>query len=307
MVRPVYGNRWLFVMGALSVHAGLPTSVSGQQAGKGWEKAAGGKQQFEVASVRLDTGEFKVPSFPLSNDDSYMETGGLFHADFPLVVYIQFAYKLPAAPEQLPDWASKDRFLVEGRAEGHPTKDQYRMMMQSLLDERFGFKMHFESKEEPVYAMVQIKPGKLGPNLQPHSDGPACDATPPEQKKGEPPNTTMFPGRCAVYALTRLANRDALWGSRDTTTALIAESLPTLTKIERPVVDHTGLTDRYDFRVEFSMEATRAQNGGTEAQPEVTGTPLLQAFEEQLGLKLIPAKAVLTVPVVDSVARPTEN
>ena len=88
------------------MRAGLSTAAAlvcsmvalGQQTDKPampqWQKAAGGRMEFEVASVRVDTGDFKPPSFPLSADDSFAETGGLFRADFPVVVYIQFAYKL---------------------------------------------------------------------------------------------------------------------------------------------------------------------------------------------------------------------
>src|ERR1035441_104260 len=52
-----------------------------------WVTAAGGKAEFEVASIREDTGPFKPPSFALSADDSFRPTGGLFHADFSLPTY----------------------------------------------------------------------------------------------------------------------------------------------------------------------------------------------------------------------------
>src|ERR1700722_11871650 len=59
-----------------------------------WQRAVGGKAQFEVASIRMSAPEtFSPPSFPLSADDSFMEPNGTFHADFPLTVYIEFAYK----------------------------------------------------------------------------------------------------------------------------------------------------------------------------------------------------------------------
>jgi len=66
-----------------------------------WQKAAGGKMAFDVATIRpTKPGEFTPPSFPLGPDDSYKQTGGAFFADFPLMVYVSFAYKLPYSPDQ---------------------------------------------------------------------------------------------------------------------------------------------------------------------------------------------------------------
>src|SRR5262245_49278037 len=64
-----------------------------------WQIAAGGSMLFEVASVR-PTDTFTPPSFPLSSDNSYRPTGGLLTASFPLITYIQFAYKLSLTADQ---------------------------------------------------------------------------------------------------------------------------------------------------------------------------------------------------------------
>ena len=309
----------IVAVASLTAYGQQPTAAADQrstaQAMPDWQKAAGGHMEFEVASVRVDTSsDFKPPSFPLSADDSFTDTGGLFRADFSLPVYIQFAYKLWLTPDQmrtildkLPAWVSKDKFLIEGRAQGHPSKDQYRLMMQSLLTSRFGLKMHFESREEPVYATVLIKPGKLGPKLRPHSEGPPCDPQPTESSKVIPTTSDVFPGQCDVFSMKSLPNRNFLLGSRNTPLEFIASVIPIAGAVNRPVVDRTGLEGRYDFTVEFSMEATRGGKPGGEAQEEVTGTPFVQAAEEQLGIKLVPTKAVLQIPVIDAVERPSEN
>ena len=76
-------------------------------------------------------------------DDIYSSNGGLFIArNWPFVYYLQFAYKITAGQylaltRRLPDWTKIDRFDIEARAEGDPTKDQMRLMVQSLLAERF--------------------------------------------------------------------------------------------------------------------------------------------------------------------------
>ena len=114
-----------------------------------WQTAAGGKRAFEVASVKIDAGPFRPPNFPLDPGDAYRPVGGRFSADFPLSTYITFAYKLSLSSDQrqamlahLPDWVSTDRYAIEARAEGNPTKDQMRLMVQSLLAERFKFTAH---------------------------------------------------------------------------------------------------------------------------------------------------------------------
>jgi hypothetical protein len=75
-------------------------------------KASGAPQRFEVASIRpAKPGSFFLPNFPLGPDDSYVARGGYLRADFPLEVYIEFAYKLwPSSQERneeyrnLPEW-----------------------------------------------------------------------------------------------------------------------------------------------------------------------------------------------------------
>src|SRR5579871_6283226 len=138
-----------------------------------WQTAAGGKLAFEVASVKpVPSGpdHFRPPSFPLSNDDAFRPTGGRFSATFPLPVLITFAYKVRLTQEQLnamlaplPLWVTRDSFEIEAKAEGNPTKDQFRLMLQSLLAERFQLAIHREQREVPLFALVLAKPGKLGP------------------------------------------------------------------------------------------------------------------------------------------------
>jgi len=75
---------------------------------------------------------------------------------------------------QTPKWVNTDRTAVEARAEGNPTKDQMRLMMQALLADLFKLAVHFETREAPVFELMQVKSEKTGPKLHPHSDGPPC-------------------------------------------------------------------------------------------------------------------------------------
>src|SRR5579863_3056133 len=127
-----------------------------------WEKAAGGKMEFEVASIHLgEPDHFQPPLFAISPDDSYVPTGGRFFADFPLPVYIGFAYKIlmteerqSALLEHMPKWVGTQSFVIEARAPGNPTKDQMRLMVRSLLEDRFKLAMHFETQTVPVLELV---------------------------------------------------------------------------------------------------------------------------------------------------------
>ncbi len=115
-----------------------------------WATKAGGKMAFDVASIKPSNGPF-VQSNPLLTPwDDYDGTDGRFRADSTLSGYIQFAYKLWPNEVQgrelshLPKWADTDHYSIEARAStGNVTKDQMRLMMQSLLADRFQLAVHF--------------------------------------------------------------------------------------------------------------------------------------------------------------------
>lgn len=151
---------------------------------------------FDVASVRDDpSGKWVPPPFSFDADDAFKDTGGLFTADANLATYISFAYKLPIQYNLLsglPEWAKKEHFVIQARAEGNPTKDQMRLMMQSLLAERFKLALHYEMQDRTVLAMTLAKPGTFGQRLRLHADGPPCSVVTP-RPKGAQITFDMFP------------------------------------------------------------------------------------------------------------------
>ena len=281
-----------------------PTAVSVLPA---WQIAAGGTLRFQTASIRLDkSGQFKKPNFPLSADDGLPPLDGTFYADFPLIVYIQFAYKLWFTPEEtrplyasLPKWVLSDAYEVHAQATGKPSKDQMRLMLQSLLAERFGLKVHFEDQQLRVFALTLIKPGKLGPKLNPHL--PSCTVAPPAKD--------IFPPRCLDQALMTIPkpNHVRLTGTRNTTMPLIATYLSSIGELDRPVIDETGLEGRFDFSLEFTPDSSLPAPGDADAEPGPSVTTFRAALQEQLGLRLEATKAVRSVLVVDAVERPVED
>jgi bla regulator protein blaR1 len=278
------------------------------------------KMSFDVASIkRSKPGKSApMPNFALDDGDSYEpfpDPGGRFIADFPLPVYIQFAYKLSLTPEQtesmlahLPKWVATDYFEIQAKAEGNPTKDQMRLMMQSLLGDRFKLAIRFEKQPTPVFALVLGTPGKTGPKLRAHSDGPPCDVHMPGSAPGNSANLDgLFPRVCDAFILIPAANHEMLLGSRNTTMKRIADSLPSLGHLGRPVVDQTGLTGRFDFTLQWMPESNGPAPSGADAPLDSQGATFLQALKDQLGMKLKSTKAPIDVLVVDHVERPSEN
>ena len=274
---------------------------------------------FEVASIRQSKpGAFTPPNFALDNGDSFTphgDPGGRFIADFSLPVYIQFAYKLWPTPEQtdamlahLPKWVATDNFEINAKAEGNPTKDQMRLMVQSLLADRFKLIVHFETQTVPVLALVLGKPGRIGPKLRAHSDGPACDVHTPASAPGNPANgDDVFPPVCDAFMLVSAGNHEMRLGSRNTTMKLIAASLPSLGRLGRPVVDQTGLSGRFDFTLQWAPEPEGATQPAAGNPSDAQATTFLEALQEQLGMKLKSTKAPIDVLVIDHVERPSEN
>src|ERR1019366_9325099 len=220
-----------------------------------WVTAAGGKAEFEVASVREDlSGKFHPSPFSMDADDGFTSTGGLFTADLSLGEFIAFAYKLPVQYNllsHLPDWARKKQFEIQARAAGNPTKDQIRLMMQSLLAERFKLALKYEAQETQVLIMTLMKPGKLGPRLRLHADGSACVVVVPR-----PPGATvtfdMFP--CNVYMMATDRPELFLAGARNTTVELMAAFLSNVGHM-RLIVDQTGINGAIDFSMEYTPPA----------------------------------------------------
>jgi uncharacterized protein (TIGR03435 family) len=103
------------------------------------------------------------------------------------------------------------------------------------------------------------------------------------------------------------AKHIAKGGSRNITIALLADALPGMGRLDRPIVDQTGLTGRFDFTLEFEPEAALTAAPTAEPAPEFQGPTFVEALREQLGLRLESTKAPLPFLVIDHVERPTGN
>jgi uncharacterized protein (TIGR03435 family) len=307
-----------------SVQPRITQSPATQSAAPDWQTAAGGEMAFDVTSVKQNTTAQSLSTvnsnIPLGPQDLFTPTGGLLSAtNWPLLQYMIFAYKLTPnqvreLQSQLPKWVGSDRFDIQARATGNPTKDQFRLMMQALLADRFKLVVHFETKQLPVLEMVLDKPGKLGPHLQPHPEDSPCSTAPPppSARPGPPPMTAAgLPESCGALAVvvSPAAPGRLRAGARNVPMAMIANSIsvPQLTGVDRPVLDRTGLNGKYDFTIEFTPQINGPAPPGANFQPDPNGPTFLEALKEQLGLKLDSKTGPVDVIVVDHVDHPSEN
>lgn len=317
----VLGIAGLFVLVA-PVSVGVVKTVWAQEI-PDWQMKAGGKMAFEVASVKLSTAkQFLPPSVPFDAGERYLPNGGLFRADFPLWSYIQFAYKLwwPAEEQRnvidrLPKWVTTDRYSIEARAAGNPTKDQLRLMVQSLLADRFKLAAHFETHEVPVLAVTLVKPGKLGPKLIAHADGRACadpaapigPVHPGVMRGDEAADPGNFPPMCDSLALVRRPDGTLLAGYRNVTMDMLAASLSGIVGLGRPLINKTDLSGRFDFTLTWAAQPESSMHGSPAIPSEPTGPGAIDALRDQLGLKLESARGPIPILVIDRVERPSEN
>jgi len=276
---------------------------------------------FEVASVRLHpipAGMMRRPWSPNIDCGPIAQcglSGNRFNEVASLTDLIMDAYKVKRFQiSGLPSWGDSGRDVYDVAATmpegGTPTLDQARRMLQTLLADRFQLKIHHESKELPVYALVI---GKNGPKLK--ATTVACGL--PEigggggrggAKGGDGGSKGGGNGR-GGGALTLLQS----W-------ALMPEMLSMFA--DRPVIDKTGLEapayctlDGLDPLFSVIMlvgPGAGGGRGGDQARTAIpdadsAGASIFTAVEEKWGLKLEPQKAPVDVLAIDHVERPSEN
>jgi uncharacterized protein (TIGR03435 family) len=255
------------------------------------------RPQFAVASVK-------------PNKTGCCMVGGVGNGagggrDVTLKFLLAFAYRLQQF--QIfggPKWIGSDRFDVEGKAEDPKADyDQLRLMLQSLLQDRFKLKLHRETKESPVYALVVAKGG---PKLKMSSDQISPDVNGPVPP-GAGPNRGGIRG-----------GEGNLIGNA-VTLPWFATSLSQ--RVDRLVIDKTNLAGRFDIQLRWAPGPGESllDSGGNRIPTAIidmngqtltadpSGPSIFSAIQEQLGLKLESAKAPVDVLVIDHAEQPGEN
>jgi uncharacterized protein (TIGR03435 family) len=179
-----------------------------------WQIAAGGKMSFDVASVKKSTpGPEGYSNFPLTLGSNFGSVGSLMSVNLPLRALIGFAFKLSAGQMHfliagLPGWVESEWFDVEARAPiATPSKDQFCLMVQSLLADRFKLAMHHEQRPLPIYELVLAKPGKTGPQLRAHVDDAECGAEGRADAVPAPEDLKMLPCGYTIMGVSQIPGR----------------------------------------------------------------------------------------------------
>jgi uncharacterized protein (TIGR03435 family) len=188
---------------------------------------------------------------------------------------LKWAYQLQDDQIAGPVWLKSERYDILAKMGTPVPEDELRRRLQNLLADRFKLKCHRETKVLPTFALVIAK------------DGPKLEISVGDGESSITPVGKPQPGFTLAVLNTSIAQlADRISGS-----------------MGAPVVDMTGLKDRYNFNLDMS----RYIQGGT-LNPEDIPTILSQAVQEQLGLRLTPKKLPVEILVIDHVeAVPTAN
>jgi uncharacterized protein (TIGR03435 family) len=249
----------------------LAAAMSAQSQSPAPQPASAAPFSYEVVSIKPHKGD---------RGPAWRSTGDSFLASDSLVTgLIMGAYDL-VNPDQisgLPGWAASDAFDIVGKMDEQTAaamhnlpinerKERQGAMLQALLADRFQLKVHYETRELPVYNLVIAKGGS---KLK-------------EAAAGERAWMSMSPTRLTATA----------FGMHELVYSLSND-------VGRVVIDKTGLTGGYDFTLNWTPDG---QQETADSEPDI-----FTAVEEQLGLKLVPAKGPVDTVVVDRIERPSPN
>lgn len=262
-------------------------------------QAAG--SEFEVASVRQNISE---------SDNSEIKDsipGRFIVSNTPLIFLILYAYDLKAYELiGAPEWTRDKSYNVVGKYPGEekPSLPEIRAMVQHLLVERFGLKIHSEPRDIPAYDLVLArKDGRLGPQLQKSNldcDKYISDRHPPSGVDASRPSPVSPTGKRPKCTIT--ATRRYITGGAQTLAQLAG---PLGVMVSRPVVNKTGLKAAYDFDLKWDALGLAVEPAGS--QPPSEEPSIFEALKEQLGLKLVPHDEKFDVYVVDQIGPPDAN
>ena len=236
---------------------------------------------FEVATVK--------PTPPDWTGGRYlrMQTAHQFLAkNYTLRVILAAAYNLtPRAVAGGPAWVDSDHYDIQAEAPGpvRPNLEEQMSMLRKLLSERFSLTFHREEKEFPVYALTVAKGG---PKLTP--------SQPDTSPEGPPPLVFILsPGEAHLPA-------------RNATMSELAWVMQR-SAVDRPVLDRTGFSGRYDFDLEWRPDDTQFGGIVPPGGPDEPKPDLFAALQQQLGLKLEATRGPVETLVIDRVERPSAN
>ena len=280
-------------------------------AAAGFAQSPTARPEFEVASIR--------PSAPFNGQvrlGVHIDGAQVRVTYLSLKEYLASAYRMKDYQISGPEWLGSTRFDIAAKIPEGTSRDRVLEMLQSLLIDRFGMKMHRDKKEFPVYGLMAAKSGLKIKESTPEAEGETGEAGKAPVNVtavGNRGGTTVSFGKGAYFTVAN--NR---FEARRIPMAGFADMLARF--VDRPVVDMTELKGLYDFTVELAPEDFQAMMirgalaAGVVLPPEAlklvqaaSGDSLFTAMQT-LGLKLERTKAQLDMLVIDRMERtPTEN
>ena len=270
------------------------------------QSAAGVTPRFEVTSVKPCQGERGLESRAGDTSPGRLSTGCDFLVDDNNLGLIQRAYVRFAgghanpigvlAIKGGPKWVHSDMYKIDARAEGKPSREMMLgPMLQALLEDRFKLKIHREAEEKPVYALTVAKGGS---KLKAFREG-SCVQIPLTR-----PLPPLEPGQ--RYCDNMISARNPSLDAEAITMKDFSKLLDLI--VDRPVVDETGMTGKYDIHLKFSRdEVTTGLREPPPGASAPTGPTIFAAIQEQLGLKLVSTRGSVEFLVIDHVEKPSAN
>jgi uncharacterized protein (TIGR03435 family) len=261
-----------FAMGQVNATSAIPASQTADQPAK--------LITFDVVSIKLNKSGSGIT---FDNVDAPLD--GYAVKNMSLKTLISNAYGIREdLISSAPPWVEAAHYDIVAKVAGSDfaqysklSKQQHEHMLQSVLADRFKLVVHTKTKDLPIYELTFAK------------SGPKLKEAKPEEQSG--------------------------WGVHSTGIEAEAMSTSTLAgflaqHLQKTVVDKTGLAGTYDFKLKWAddrgADSSSAKADGTPSDPS-SGPSLFTAIEEQLGLKLQPAKGPVDTLVIDHIERPSEN
>jgi uncharacterized protein (TIGR03435 family) len=238
------------------------------------------RPSFEVESVKVDTNDMVSDRVPhRSGNRVRMQNQNLYG----LVIYAydvkNYVYQLVNQPDRL---FSDTRFDVDAIAPGEPSENDLRLMFQTLLENRFKLKVHWETRELAGYDLVAAKGGSK------------MKAASPDKKITLDGQVFSDLGTSQLFLTTNhVAHLIGKGSSMEQLTYQLTG------RMWAPIRDRTGLTGTFDYDVIFALN---------DLQADANSAPILPtAIQEELGLKLEKSKIPVKVLIVDHAEKPSEN
>jgi len=277
--------------------------------------AAPSRLRFEAATIKLSTGSSRANIVTQPSPSRYSIPGMTLKA-LIYVAYGDGGFNTSMSVRGGPDWTSQTVYAVEGVAAAPATPKQMRLMLQSLLEERFALKLHDASdtdaaRGDVLTLMVDRSDGRLGPKVKPW-DGTCLAAVPmvmqaprrPLQREGD--QLVVGPASAAddpdmPYCPTGFRPGGMqIDGATMSTVAQMLSLPPGRVLLGTIVVDGTGLTGRYTLDLDYLFT-------GAAPPPDFAGPSLPTAIKEQWGLRLVPGKGRFKLLVIDIAQPPAAN